>query len=54
MGVYNKLVKLERHDSQDRGSATHASMAFGISNRPLAEEQAEQQSLPPRGYARRA
>jgi hypothetical protein len=54
MGVYNKLVKLEGHDSQDRGRATPASRATGISNRPLADEQAEQHSLPPRGHARSA
>jgi hypothetical protein len=54
MGVYNKLVKLEGHDWQDRGREGRASMASGISNHPVAEEQAEQQSLPSRGYARHA
>jgi hypothetical protein len=54
MGVYNKLVKLEGHDAQDRGRAGQAPRPSGISNHPVAEEQAEQQSLPPRGYARSA
>jgi len=52
MGIYNKLVKLEGHDQQDRGQRTRGGSRTGISNRPLAEEQAEQHSLPPRGQAR--
>ncbi len=55
IGVYNKLVKLEGHDRQDRGSGGQRrdprSAAVGISNRPLAEEQQRQESLPPRGSA---
>ncbi len=55
IGVYNKLVKLEGHDRQDRGSGgqrrDQRSAAVGISNRPLAEEQQRQESLPPRGSA---
>ena len=55
MGVYNKLVKLEGHDQQDRGqgdTAERSRSASGISNRSFAEERAEQASLPPRGHAR--
>jgi hypothetical protein len=54
MGVYNKLVKLEGHDQRDRGRRSRGGSATGISNRPLAEEEAEQHSLPPRGHARTA
>jgi hypothetical protein len=59
MGVYNKLVKLEGHDQFDRGQGHQGAdpgrrdgSAIGISNRPLAEEQAEQASLPSRGSMR--
>jgi hypothetical protein len=60
MGIYNKLVKLEGHDQSDRGQGARMGeqqgrrdgSASGISNRPLAEEQAEQASLPPRGAQR--
>ena len=48
MGVYNKLVKVAGHDQEDRG-ARRSSEAAGISNRPITEEQAQQQHLPPRG-----
>jgi hypothetical protein len=54
MGIYNKLVKLQRHDQEARGESTRASEASGVSSRPLTEEEAAQQSLPGRGYARSA
>jgi hypothetical protein len=61
MGVYNKLVKLEGHDQYDRGqrdasggSGQDRGRRSGISNRSYAEEQAAQESLPPRGQQRAA
>ena len=48
LGVYNKLVKVDGHDREDRG-AIRGRQAAGISNRPLTDEQAEQRNLPPRG-----
>jgi hypothetical protein len=63
MGLYNKLVKLEPRD--DHTPAPRASGAVGpmsgprqypahqgISNRPLAEEQRQQDRVPPRGEAK--
>jgi hypothetical protein len=47
-GVYNKLVKVAGHDPKDR-RPMRGEQAAGISNRPLADEQAEQRNLPPRG-----
>lgn len=48
MGLYNKVVKVDGHDREDRG-AMRGRQAAGISNRPLPDEQAEQRHLPPRG-----
>lgn len=47
-GIYNKLVKLEGHDRDDRGERDRGRPA-GISNRPLEEEQRQQERVPPRG-----
>ena len=47
LGLYNKLVKVEGHDREDRGPGRRR--PAGISNRPLADEQAAQRNLPPRG-----
>jgi hypothetical protein len=47
-GIYNKLVKLEGHDRHDRGDREPRRPA-GISNRPLEEEEQQQERVPPRG-----
>ena len=63
MGLYNKLVKLERRNDDTpapRSSGAAEPMSGprqypahqGISNRPLAEEQRQQDRLPPRGEAK--
>jgi hypothetical protein len=63
MGLYNKLAKLEGTDDDraaPRGSRATGPMSGprqypahqGISNRPLAEEQRQQDRLPPRGDAK--
>jgi hypothetical protein len=62
LGVYKNLVKLERHNQEDRGQSGRSggrasrpsSPASGISNRRLDDEQATQATLPPRGQARTA
>jgi hypothetical protein len=45
-GIYNKLVKLEGHDRDDR---RQRGRPVGISNRPFEEEQRQQERIPPRG-----
>jgi hypothetical protein len=45
-GIYNKLVKLEGHDRDDRRQRRRP---VGISNRPFEEEQQQQERVPPRG-----
>ena len=47
-GIYSKLVKLEGHDRDDRGEHDRGRPA-GISNRPMEEEQRQQERVPPRG-----
>jgi hypothetical protein len=47
-GIYNKLVKLEGHDRDDRGEHRRGRPA-GISNRPIEEEQRQQGRVPPLG-----
>ena len=48
LGLYNKVVKAQGHDRQDRGDTRRA---LGISNRSLEEEWRSQAAVPPRGQA---